>query len=168
MTWRPGGARQRRARRWLRSLAGPARWRLPRHSRRAAPVVTLAPPARMYQHRPVLVAADLGELRAPVTGTVTLPVSLHWSGTPAAAAYDLSDPRQRPALYRTVLREARDPSDLGDWLNGDLLAELWPGLVLPAPVRAAWEQQHPRTLGAGPAQAGLPVTAGGALQGGSS
>ena len=161
MTWRPGGPR------WLRTLPGPARWRLPRVRRRAGLAVTLAPPARTYQHRPVLVAADLGELRAPVTGTVTLPVWLHWSGTLAAAVYDLGDPRQRPALYRTVLREARHPSDLGDWLNGALLAELWPDLVLPVPVRAAWEQQHPRTLAAAPYRSVSAVAADVALQGSS-
>lgn len=90
----------------------------------------------------MLVASDLRMLRGPATGTVTLPLSLHWSGDDTAARFNLDDPRQRPALYTTVLREAGEPADLETWLNGDLLAELWPQLVLPRAVRQAWEDQH--------------------------
>jgi hypothetical protein len=95
-----------------------------------------------YLGRPVLVASDLRMLHGPATGIVTLPLDLHWSGDENAARYDLDDHRQRPSLYATVLREAREPSDLQTWLNGDLLVQLWPQLVLPKAVRAAWEQQH--------------------------
>jgi hypothetical protein len=106
------------------------------------PSLVLAPVSHRYRGRPVLVAADLRMLRGPATGTVTLPLSLHWSGDDAAARFDLDDPRQRPALYATVLREAGEPGDLEAWLNGDLLAGLWPQLVLPKAVREAWEAQH--------------------------
>jgi hypothetical protein len=63
----------------------------------AAPqAVVLAPVSHRYLGRPVLVALDLGTLRGPVSGIVTLPVSLHWSGDEDAAKFDLDDARQRP------------------------------------------------------------------------
>jgi len=81
-------------------------------------------------------------LCGPVSGIVALPLSLHWSGPDDAARFDLDEPRQAPALYATVLREAGAPGDLQAWLNSELLVKLWPRLVLPRPVRAAWEEQH--------------------------
>jgi hypothetical protein len=113
------------------------------------PPLVLAPVSHLYQRRPVLVASDLQMLRGPASGTVMLPLSLHWSGDDDAAVFDLSDPRQRPALYTTVLREAGEPGDLQTWLNADLLVDLWPRLVLPTAVRAAWEEQHPVLFEAG-------------------
>jgi hypothetical protein len=103
--------------------------------------LALAPVSRLYNGRPVLVASDLGMLRGPASGTVTLPDHLQWSGD-TAAVFDLGDPSQQPALYTTVLREAGEPGDLQAWLNPGLLVELWPRLVLPRSVRAAWEEQH--------------------------
>lgn len=88
-------------------------------------------------------------LRGPASGTVTLPLALHWAGDDDAAVFDLSDPRQRPSFYTTVLREAGEPGDLQTWLNADLLVDLWPRLVLPKAVRAAWEEQHPVLFEAG-------------------
>jgi hypothetical protein len=117
------------------------------------PVVSLATVAHRYMGRPVLVPADLAALRGPETGIVILPLSLHWSGDETAARFDLDDPRQRPSLYATVIREAAEPGDLGEWLNGGLLVGLWPRLVLPRTVRAAWEDQHPVLLAARSARA---------------
>jgi len=88
-------------------------------------------------------------LRGPASGIVELPLSLHWSGDDSAARFDVGDDRQRPSLYATVLREAGEPGDLGTWLNGDVLVDVWPRLVLPPTVRAAWEKQHQVLLEAG-------------------
>jgi len=88
------------------------------------------------------VASDLKMLRGQVSGEIRLPELLMWSGDENAARFDLDVPEQRPALYVTVLREAHAASELGEWLNGELLVELWPQLVLPRPVREAWEEQH--------------------------
>jgi len=51
----------------------------------------------------------------------------------------------RAVMYRTVVREARNPTDLTDFLDGDTLVRMWPGLFpcLPREVRATWEEQHP-------------------------
>ncbi len=110
-----------------------------------APLV-LAQVSHLYHRRPVLVAADLRMLQGPESGIVGLPEWLHWSGGDSAAVFDLDDPRQRPAMYTAVLREAGTPEDLQEWLNAGLLVELWPRLVLPKTVREAWEEQHPVLL----------------------
>ena len=100
--------------------------------------------------------AEMGLLRpsfVPPPEIRALPVSLHWSGDEVAARFDLDDAKQQLLLYVTVLREAGEPTDLGDWLDGGQLVELWPRLAkrLPKTVRAAWEEQHSvlRDAGAG-------------------
>lgn len=144
-----------RWRRGLHPVMARAWSRLNRHVRRetarsvhldpaeSRPEVVLAPATHIYQRRQVLVASDLGTLRGPLSGEVRLPELLKWSGDENAAKFNLDDPEQRPALYVAVLREAHEASELGEWLNSELLVELWPQLVLPKPVRAAWEEQHP-------------------------
>ncbi|MFD5339473.1 transcriptional regulator [Streptomyces hawaiiensis] len=73
-----------------------------------------------------------------------LPQHMAWSGT---ASYDMSKPRQRMVLYRTVLHEGlRD--DLPSYLNQDLLRKLWPVLrtLVGRTVRAVWEDAFPQLV----------------------
>jgi hypothetical protein len=101
---------------------------------------------RVYLHRPVLVVTDLADLRGPTTGTVELPIWVFWSGGSAEdSTFSLDDPVSRAALYRTVIREARKPTDLTEFLDRDTLVRMWPDLSgrLPKEVQAAWEGQHP-------------------------
>jgi transcriptional regulator with XRE-family HTH domain len=67
--------------------------------------------------------------------TVTLPLHLNWSSP--ERAFDLSDRRQRARLYEIVLREG-GPEDILGYVDGALLVDLWPELVLPRDVRTAW------------------------------
>jgi hypothetical protein len=95
-----------------------------------------------HQSRPgrrTLVIADLADLRGPADGTVELPVWLFWHPN---RTFDLDDRSIRRWVYQIVLREASRPEDLTTYLNGDILAELWPDLRLPKGVRRAWEEQH--------------------------
>jgi hypothetical protein len=46
-------------------------------------------------------------------------------------------------MYEAVLREASRPGDLASYLNGEVLAAVWPGLYLPKALRRAWEDRHP-------------------------
>jgi hypothetical protein len=78
-----------------------------------------------YQARPgraACVAAELGELHGPVTGTVRLPLWLSWSQPDLE--FDLGDPDMRRWLYQIVLREAglrterRDSGGLADIFDG--------------------------------------------------
>ena len=106
----------------------------------------------LYQSRPgrsVLVAADLADLRGPVTGTVELPLWLYWSSPDRT--FDLDDPDMRQWLYQIVLREAATPEDLTRYLHGDTLIALWPDIYLPRDVRRAWEERHPVLRAVAPA-----------------
>jgi transcriptional regulator with XRE-family HTH domain len=76
--------------------------------------------------------------RLPVSealGVVDLPLHLHWSG--GSRRVDLADPQQRGRCYEVVLREGA-PSDIATYVDGALLADAWPSLVLPRLVRDAW------------------------------
>jgi hypothetical protein len=77
---------------------------------------------------------------APVDGTVTLPLWLHWSGP--SPAFDLGVPSMRRWLYQIVLREAAGPGDLTRFLDREMLIALWPELYVPKGVRQAWEEHH--------------------------
>jgi hypothetical protein len=85
---------------------------------------------------------SLDELHGPTQGVVKLPLHMAWSGM---TSYDLSKPRQRMGLYRTVLHEGLH-DDLPRYLNQDLLLRLWPVLrtLVGRTVRAVWEDAFPK------------------------
>jgi hypothetical protein len=62
---------------------------------------------------------------------------------PAVAAphrreFDLSDRSQRARVYEIVLREG-NAEDIGEYIDGALLADLWQVLILPVQLRRAWQ-----------------------------
>ncbi|MFC0546756.1 helix-turn-helix domain-containing protein [Kutzneria chonburiensis] len=69
--------------------------------------------------------------------TVTLPLHLNWS-TPGAR-FDLRDRPERLLCYEIVLREGK-PADILTYVDGALLVDLWPEMVLPRDIRDAWDQ----------------------------
>jgi len=86
--------------------------------------------------RTVVVPTQLPRLDATrALAVVTLPLHLNWSKP--GRTYDLRDRRQRARVYEIVLREG-NPQDILTYVDGVLLTELWPDLVLPRGVRAAW------------------------------
>ncbi len=104
-----------------------------------------------HQARPgraALVATDLAILCGPADGTVELPVRLFWSAPDRR--FDLGDEDSLHWMYEIVLREASRPEDLTAYLNGEILARVWPAIWLPATVRRAWEEQHPQLRAATP------------------
>lgn len=66
---------------------------------------------------------------------VTLPLELDWSDP--GRRYHLADRTQRARVYEIALREG-DPTQIASLVDGVLLVDLWPDLVLPAGVRPAW------------------------------
>ncbi|MCB0997522.1 MAG: helix-turn-helix transcriptional regulator [Acidimicrobiales bacterium] len=87
--------------------------------------------------RPIVVADRLWRLPlARAFADVELPLGLNWSRP--GAVFRLSDRRQRARCYEVVLREGT-PSDLLEYIDGALLVDLWPDLVLPRELRAAWQ-----------------------------
>ncbi|MFD3622779.1 hypothetical protein ACFWWT_48270 [Streptomyces sp. NPDC058676] len=85
---------------------------------------------------------SLDELHGPTQGIVDLPLHMAWSGM---TSYDMSKPRQRMGLYRTVLHEGLH-DDLPHHLNQDLLLQMWPVLrtLVGRTVRAVWEDAFPQ------------------------
>lgn len=76
--------------------------------------------------------------RLPVTqavATVVLPLHLNWSAP--RRTFRLADREQRARAYEIVLREG-GPDELAAYIDGALLVDLWPELVLPREIRAAW------------------------------
>jgi transcriptional regulator with XRE-family HTH domain len=69
-------------------------------------------------------------------GRVCLPLHLNWSQP--RRAFDLANRRERARVYEIVLREGTGP-DIADYVDGTLLVDLWPDLILPAQVRQAWQ-----------------------------
>ncbi|MER8265075.1 hypothetical protein AB0B51_32845 [Streptomyces griseus] len=73
------------------------------------------------------------ELHGQAQGVVELPLHMAWSGI---ASYDMSKPRQRMGLYRTVLHEGLY-DDLPRYLNRDLLIQLCRYCARSSAVRCA-------------------------------
>ncbi|RRQ25828.1 XRE family transcriptional regulator [Rhodococcus sp. Eu-32] len=73
---------------------------------------------------------------AEALATVTLPVELNWSSP--GQEFRLADRVERARLYEIVLREGRS-EDVLRYIDGALLVDLWPELVVPRDVRAAWQ-----------------------------
>lgn len=67
---------------------------------------------------------------------VRLPLHLNWSEP--GREYDLSDRRHRARVYEIVLREGT-ALDIGDYIDGALLVDMWSDLVIPAQLRRAWQ-----------------------------
>jgi transcriptional regulator with XRE-family HTH domain len=67
--------------------------------------------------------------------TVRLPLTLNWSQP--GREFALADRNDRARVYEIVLTEG-GPEDILRYVDGVLLVDLWPDLVLPSTVRRAW------------------------------
>ena len=76
-------------------------------------LVSAPEPPRRWS-APVAVPADLSCLRGPISGTVTLPHRLYWSGTGGPRTLDLANPGERDLLYSIVLTEGTE-DDVCNW-----------------------------------------------------
>lgn len=87
--------------------------------------------------RPYAVPSRLWALPASVAlGRFEAPTHLWWSGPPRT--FNLAERVDRLRAYEVVLREGT-PTDISTIVDGMLLREAWPDLVLPAPLRSAWQ-----------------------------
>jgi hypothetical protein len=68
-------------------------------------------------------------------GTVEVPIHLDWSSP--GRVVRLAERDQRARFYEMVLREGA-PADIVRFVDGALLVDLWPELVLPTALRRAW------------------------------
>jgi transcriptional regulator with XRE-family HTH domain len=69
-------------------------------------------------------------------GRVVLPLHLGWSAP--GRVFDLRDRGDRLRVYEAVLREGSG-DDLVALVDGVLLVDAWPDLVLPRELRQAWQ-----------------------------
>jgi len=121
--------------------------------RKGTPAAAAGPSADRIGYgnrKPYVVADDLGQLRGPTEGSVTLPHHLDWSGR---GSYDLARPARIASMYKAVLNEAGTVKDLRDWLDRRILLELWPTLWLPPRLRGLWESRFPELAARHPAVA---------------
>lgn len=75
--------------------------------------------------------------------TVRLTLRLNWSD--AGRAFRMADRADRARVYESVLREGT-ADDVLTYVDGTLLVDLWPELVLPRDLRAAWSPVINRAL----------------------
>ena len=88
---------------------------------------------------PYEVPSSLDALRGPATGSIELPITVHWG---PRRTFDLNDEGQRRAAYRAIVREGT-PDVQERLLNDGLLRREWAQLVLPERCRATWEAAFP-------------------------
>lgn len=87
--------------------------------------------------RPFAVPSRLWRLPvAEALRTVEPGIALWWSGLPRH--FDLAQRPDRLRFYEVVIREGR-PTDIESTVDGLLLCEAWPDLVLPRPIVEAWK-----------------------------
>lgn len=105
------------------------------HELAAVPVVTFT--ERLARRGRVFTVPDrLSRLRVSrAMATITLPLHVSWS-EPGRVSH-LADRAQRARVYEALMREGR-PADIGSYVDGALLVDLWDELVLPRDVRDAW------------------------------
>ena len=86
--------------------------------------------------RPYAVPSQLWRLPIhQALATITTRQHLWWSGPDRTL--DLSNPQQRHRCYEIVLREGT-PADIESTIDGLLLTQAWPHLVVPAELRQGW------------------------------
>ena len=84
--------------------------------------------------------ARLADLTGPTSGRIELPITIDWG---PKRVYDMGHDADRRVVYEFVLQEASTTEELGRYVNGEILAGVWPRLWLPRRVRESWEQRFP-------------------------
>lgn len=75
--------------------------------------------------------------------TVVLPAHVDWSS--GRKARDLANRSERNLVYRMVLAEGL-PDDILQFIDGTLLVDAWPDILLPSAIRQAWQPLIDRVL----------------------
>lgn len=70
------------------------------------------------------------------TATVELPRTVYWSGRDKM--FDLGDAQMREYAYQILMEEA-PPDVMVEFLDGDLLEEMWDDMFIAPDIRSAWQ-----------------------------
>jgi hypothetical protein len=101
----------------------------------------IVPERRYGDHRPYPdPPARLADLTGPTEGTIQLPVTIDWG---PRRRYDMAFEADRRVVYELVLQEAASTEEVSQYVNGELLAQVWVRLWLPRRVRSTWEERLP-------------------------
>ncbi|MDQ2726478.1 MAG: hypothetical protein M3Y91_01115 [Actinomycetota bacterium] len=105
----------------------------------------VVPERRHYaDHRPYPdPPADLADLSAPTSGIIEFPITIDWG---PKRPYDLGQDADRRVVYEVVLQEAASTEEVGRYVNGAALVEVWSRLWLPRRIRHAWEGRFPQLV----------------------
>ena len=113
-----------------------------RHTGGMASTDPVASTRRHYaDHRPYPDPPDrLADLSGPTSGTIELPITIDWG---PKRVYDMGRDADRRVVYEFVLQEASTTEEVGEYVNGTILASVWSRLWLPRRVRELWEERFP-------------------------
>lgn len=92
--------------------------------------------------KPFDVVGSLDDLHGPGDGPLVLPLDVYWGPDPLV---DLASTSGAVKAYQAVLREG-DVRAQESMLDRRLLVRVWPDLLLPARIRAAWEARFPELV----------------------
>lgn len=95
---------------------------------------------RFRDIKPYEVVDSLDDLQGPRAGTVTLPVTVHWSGP--FDTFDVADRDDRLLIYSAVLSNGQR-GEIATLVNRDLLLEAWPYLTIDPRVVDLWAGRFP-------------------------
>lgn len=101
-------------------------------------------PSRFEDFRPYETPSSLGNLRGNATGSITLPHSVFWA--PGSKTIPLSDDGNIAMAYQAILSEGSEKEQI-EYLNRELLIEIWPKLNLPIKVVQLWHSKFPELSG---------------------
>jgi len=86
--------------------------------------------------RPLYVAPELWRLPPQkAKATVKLPISICWSGR---KSFDLASQSDRALAYQMILAEGT-PEQIMEYIDGELLSEIWDDYMFPRHIREAWQ-----------------------------
>lgn len=89
--------------------------------------------------KPYDVPGRLSDLLGPSVGVVELPLSVCWG---PRRVFDLGRPGHVRSAYQALVRDGRLVDQVAG-LNAGVLVAVWSSLLLPARVRALWEERLP-------------------------
>ena len=95
---------------------------------------------RFRDVKPYEIVDSLDELQGPISGVITPPVDVYWSGL--RRDFDVADDRQRRRLYQATLSHGRH-EHLTAFLNRDYLLRDWVHLSLDERIVELWTERFP-------------------------
>lgn len=91
---------------------------------------------RFEDYRPYDMPVSLDDLRGPSKGSVDLPITIYWA--PGDGRIPLDSDGHISMIYQAVIAEG-SAEDQREYLNKNLLVDVWPKLHLPIKVTQQWQ-----------------------------